>query len=137
MKATHDLGSSVAAQALALELLDHRDHDRFVARRNAELAAHAELLVELLRTELPTWRTAVPDGGLSLWVRLPEPVAPRLAEVALRHGVAVATAEGLAADPGAHRDRLRLTFALPEAHLRQAVARLGAAWDEVVRGGRR
>ena len=137
MKATHDLGSSVAAQALALELLDHRDHDRYVARRNAELAAQAGLLVGLLRAELPTWRSTVPDGGLSLWVRLPEPVASRLAEVALRHGVAVATAEGLAADPGAHRDRLRLTFALPEAHLREAVARLAVAWDEVVRGGRR
>jgi DNA-binding transcriptional MocR family regulator len=145
VKATHDLGSSVAAQALALELLDHRGHDRFVARRNAELAGRAALLADLLAAEMPGWRARVPDGGLSLWVRLPQPVAPRLAEVALRHGVAVATADGLAADPAAHRDRLRLTFALPEAHLREAVRRLRAAWTELelrpdpspVRGGRR
>ena len=50
---------------------------------------------------------------------------------ALRHGVAVATAEGLSADPTAHRDRLRLTFARPEADLRAAVDRLAAAWADL------
>mgnify|MGYP001294539604 CR=1 FL=1 len=118
-------------QAMALALLDHPSHEEAVAARNATLAARAELLATLVRQRLDGWEADVPDGGLSLWVRLPQPVAARFAEVALRHGVAVATAEGLSADPTAHRDRLRLTFARPEADLRAAVDRLAAAWADL------
>jgi DNA-binding transcriptional MocR family regulator len=131
VKGTHDLGSSTVSQAMALRLLDHRNHDRSVARRNDELARRASLLVDLLAEQLPPWRCEVPSGGLSLWVRLPGPVAARFADVALRHGVAVAVAEGLSARPDAHRDRLRLTFALPEPDLRAAVSRLAVAWSEL------
>ena len=127
VKATHDLGSSTVSQALALALLDHPDHDEALARRNAALADRAALLVDLLADALPDWRTRVPVGGLSLWVQLPAPVAARFADAALRHGVAVATADALSAT-GRHRDRLRLTFALPEEDLRRAVARLATAW---------
>ncbi|MCB0972670.1 MAG: hypothetical protein KDA97_14280, partial [Acidimicrobiales bacterium] len=70
-------------------------------------------------------------GGLSLWVRLPGPVAARFAEVAVRHGVSVAPADGLTATPAAHRDRLRLTFARSEPELREAVLRLERAWREL------
>lgn len=127
VKATHDLGSSTVSQAMALALLDHPHHDRAIARRNADLAARASLLVALLAEQLPSWRCTVPAGGLSLWVQLPEPVAARFADAALRHGVAVATADGLSTTTQ-HRDRLRLTFAVPEADLRAAAERLAAAW---------
>lgn len=143
VKATHDLGSSAVSQLAALRLLDHPHHDRFVAERNARLAERSSLLRALLAEHLPSWRTSVPDGGLSLWVRLPEPVAARFAEVALRHGVAVASADGLTARPELHRDRLRVSFAPSEAELAEAVLRLQAAWSELegrpgpVRGGRR
>ncbi len=131
VKATHDLGSSAVSQAMALRLLDHRGHDRFVARRNEALAARAVALHRLLAAHLPTWTADVPDGGLSLWVRLPGPVAARFAEVAVRHGVSVAPADGLTATPAAHRDRLRLTFARSEPELREAVLRLERAWREL------
>ena len=131
VKATHDLGSSTVSQAMALRLLDHRNHERSVDRRNQELARRAGLLVDLLAEHLPSWRCEVPAGGLSLWVQLPAPVASRFADVALRHGVAVATADGLSARPDAHRDRLRCTFALPEPDLRAAVPRLAAAWSDL------
>jgi DNA-binding transcriptional MocR family regulator len=127
VKATHDLGSSTVGQAMALALLDHRSHGRALARRNTELARRATLLVDLLAAAIPAWRCAVPTGGLSLWVQLPAPVAARFADAALRHGVAVATADGLS-PTGRHRDRLRLTFALPEDDLRLGVARLAQAW---------
>jgi DNA-binding transcriptional MocR family regulator len=58
-------------------------------------------------------------------------VAARFAEVALRHGVSVAPAEGLTPRPERHRDRLRLSFARSEPELREAVARLAKAWAEV------
>lgn len=130
VKATHDLGSSTVSQALALGLLDHHATTRSLARRDAELATRAELVIGLLADALPDWRIAAPTGGLSLWVQLPEPIAARFAAVALRHGVAVATAEGLSTT-GAHRDRLRLTFALPKRDLRTAVTRLATAWTDV------
>jgi DNA-binding transcriptional MocR family regulator len=127
VKATHDLGSSVPGQALASALLDHRRRDRFLARRDAVLAARADLAVRLLGERLPSWSVPMPRAGLSLWVRLPAPVAAPFAAVALRHGVGVATAEGLSPGDG-HRDRLRLTFAVPEPDLREAIDRLAAAW---------
>lgn len=127
VKATHDLGSSTVSQAMALALLEHRGHARAQARRNAELGRRAVLLVDLLADALPDWRCTVPAGGLSLWVQLPAPVAARFGDAALRHGVAVATADGLSLT-GDHRDRLRLTFALPEPDLRTAVDRLATAW---------
>lgn len=130
VKATHDLGSSTVGQAMALALLDHPSHARALARRNAELARRAALLVDLLAEALPAWRCQVPTGGLSLWVQLPAPVAARFADVALGHGVAVATADGLSLT-GRHRDRLRLTFAVDEPDLRAAVPRLARAWAEL------
>jgi DNA-binding transcriptional MocR family regulator len=135
VKAVHDLGSSIPAQALALALLDHPGHERFVHDRNAELGRRAGVLVDLLGEALPRWRVTAPDGGLSLWVGLPAPVATRFADVALRHGVVVATAESLSADAGRHRDRLRLTFARPEVELREGVRRLAAAWIELTEAG--
>ncbi|MCU1369104.1 MAG: GntR family transcriptional regulator [Ilumatobacteraceae bacterium] len=138
VKATHDLGSSTVSQAMALALLEHPGHSRALARRNRVLARRADLLVALLAEALPDWRCSAPDGGLSLWVQLPGPVAARFADAALRHGVAVATADGLSVT-GRHRDRLRLTFALPEPDLREAVARLATAWNgaDVSAPGRR
>ncbi|MFN8017560.1 MAG: PLP-dependent aminotransferase family protein [Acidimicrobiales bacterium] len=133
VKATHDLGSSVPGQSLALALLDHPDHERWLRARNVELARRAALLAGLIESRLPGWTAAVPHGGLSLWVRLPAPVAGRFADVARRHGVVVATAEGLSARPQEHRDRLRLTFALPEPALLAAVDRLASAWSTFAR----
>jgi DNA-binding transcriptional MocR family regulator len=129
VKATHDLGSSAVSQAMALALLEHRSHARALARRNEELARRATLLVDLIAEHLPSWRVALPTGGLSLWVELPGLVAARFADTALRRGVAVATANGLS-ETTDHRDRLRLTFALPEPDLHEAVDRLSESWGE-------
>lgn len=83
--------------------------------------------MQCLADALPWWSWSEPAGGLSLWVRLPEPVADPYAQVALRHGVAVATAAPLSASDG-HRDRVRLSFSAPPAELREGVRRLAAAW---------
>ncbi len=127
VKATQDLGSSSVSQLLAARLLAHPDTPAFLAHRNARLERRRRVLTEHLRGRLPEWRWDEPAGGLSLWVRLPTPNAERVAHLALRHGVAVATAEGLSPG-GGHPDRLRLSFALPEPLLAEAVDRLAAAW---------
>jgi len=128
VKATHDLGSSVVGQLLAERLLRHPLLDTFLAERNAELRRRYTALSDALRSELPDWTWDEPHGGLSLWVRLPEPTADAFAQVALRHGVAVATAEALSAHPARHRDHLRLSFAGPADDLRVGVRRLREAW---------
>ena len=127
VKATHDLGSSVVSQLLAERLMATPGLTAFLANRRAKLQGRYAVLARGLRAALPDWSWTEPQGGLSVWVRLPAPVADAFAQVALRHGVAVATADALSVT-GAHRDRLRLSFAGPPDELREGVARLAAAW---------
>ena len=127
VKATHDLGSSAISQVLAQRLLEHPDADRFVAEQNAALFDRYQALADGLRRQLPNWSWTEPSGGLSVWVRLPEPVAEPFAQAALRTGVAVATAEALSPSAG-HPDRIRLSFSAPADELLEGVARLAAAW---------
>ena len=125
VKATQDLGSSAVSQVLAEKLLRAGPA---VDRRAAHRARYEVLAAALVR-ELPAWRWAEPEGGLSIWVRLPGGRdAAAFAQVALRAGVAVATAEALSPHPERHRDRLRLSFSSPAEVLEEGVRRLAAAW---------
>jgi DNA-binding transcriptional MocR family regulator len=127
VKATQDLGSSAISQLFGQRLLDHPDTPQFLVRRSADLRARYLALAGALRSEVPTWTWAEPEGGLSVWVRLPSPVAEPFAQAALRDGVAVATAEALSPS-GSHLDHLRLSFAGPEDELERAVDRLARTW---------
>ena len=128
VKATHDLGTSAVSQLLTERLLASPGLTTFLANRRAKLQGRYAVLGRALHEELPGWSWVEPEGGLSVWVQLPVPVAGAFAQVALRHGVAVATAEALSVT-GAHRDRLRLSFAGPPDELREGVARLVSAWS--------
>lgn len=134
VKATHDLGSPAVAQLLAERLLCAPERMPLVAARNEALRDRYRVLAAALAELLPSWTWTAPAGGLSMWVRLPEPVARPFAAVALRHGVAVATADSLSAGSG-HDDRIRLSFAAPAPLLREGARRLAEAWA-VVAGGR-
>ncbi len=133
VKATHDLGSSVVSQLLAERLLVSPGLTAFLANRRAKLQGRYAVLARALRDALPDWTWIEPDGGLSVWVRLPGPLAGSFAQVALRHGVAVATADALSVTE-AHTDRIRLSFAGPPDDLREGVARLAAAWADLATG---
>jgi len=128
VKATHDLGSSVLGQAFAARLLAAAPPADMARRRQGALAERYELLAAALRAQLPRWSWEEPEGGMSLWVRLPSPTAEPFAEVALRHGVAVATAPALSTS-GRHADRLRLSFSGAPEELAEGVFRLAAAWQ--------
>jgi DNA-binding transcriptional MocR family regulator len=129
VKAIQDLGTSAVGQVLAERLLRADGVERFVERRNNDLRQRYAILAARLRAELPSWRWAEPAGGLSIWVQLPAPVAEPFAQVALRAGVAVATAEALS--PGTqHADRLRLSFSSPGAVLVEGISRLARAWRD-------
>jgi DNA-binding transcriptional MocR family regulator len=91
-----------------------------------------------LRTHLPEWTWPEPDGGLTLWVRLPGAAAPAdsgaFAQAALRHGVAVVPGRLLSAGAGAAADYregasqyLRLAFTQPPDVLARSAVALARA----------
>ncbi|UBU09926.1 aminotransferase-like domain-containing protein [Nonomuraea gerenzanensis] len=122
-KVDADLATSAVAQRLATDLLERNP----VAPWLAELARRREHCLTALPAHLPEWTWTRPAGGLSVWVRLPGTDTDRFAAVAREHGVAVAPGSLFSPD-GRHRDRLRLSFALPPDLLDRAFADLALAW---------
>jgi DNA-binding transcriptional MocR family regulator len=139
-KAAADLGSAAFPQAIVAALLDH-EHDDIVKWRREWLRARHDALSGALRTHLPGWTWPEPDGGLTLWVRLPGSEGPAdsgaFAQAALRHGVAVVPGRLLSASAGAASgsragasEYLRLAFTQPPdvlARSAEALARAGGA----------
>lgn len=125
-----DQSTSVPAQLLALDLLDHAEPlRREVGERHARMLG---LLRELLAEHLPEWQYAPPRGGLSLWARLPSGSSDELIGLAAERGVAVAGSSAFATAVSSD-DRIRIPFSAPEPMLREGVRRLGEAWRALVR----
>ena len=126
-KETTDLHTDQLAQAV---LLEFAQSGRLAAHRQRVLEAGAERLRATLdgcREFLPAGtRWNKPEGGMNLWVRLPEPLdASQLLPRAEREGVAYLPGRYFAVsrqEPGA----LRLSFAgLPPEQIRKGLAILG------------
>ena len=79
----NDLGTPLPTQVLAVKLLAFHGEARRL--RAAELSAKRDLVVQLIREQLPDWEFDVPKGGLFLWIRLPGGDSAELAQVAMRH----------------------------------------------------
>jgi DNA-binding transcriptional MocR family regulator len=118
-----DLGSPVFEQLVLAELLTDAESLR---RRRQEVRRQRDTLEEAVRTYCPEWTFRLPDGGLSLWCKLPEPVSTRLAVAAAGHGVQVAPGSRFGVHGGLER-WLRLPFSQPPDRLTEAVRRLGIA----------
>jgi DNA-binding transcriptional MocR family regulator len=123
-----DLGPSVPAQLLALQLLPHLDE--IAAGRREVLAAGAAVGAAAVRRELPDWTVDDPAGGSVLWPRTPTPDTGPLVQLAARHGVhvapgAIATVERA---PSAH---VRLCVDRPPEVIEEGIRRLAAAWREL------
>lgn len=127
VRTSGDLGCSVPAQLLALQLLEH--YDELITARRVALSASAARFGALLTGAVPGCEFVPPAGGLSLWVRLPGGAdAAAFASRALRHGVSVAP--GQFASPTGGHDHLRLCHDRPDEELVEGTARLAAAWSE-------
>ncbi|OZM70315.1 GntR family transcriptional regulator [Amycolatopsis antarctica] len=123
-----DLGSPVLDQLVLAELF--ADQEPVLRQRREEIRLLRDTLVGAVRTHLPDWTFRVPEGGLSLWCRLPEAMSTRLAVAAGGHGVHLAPGSRFAAHGGLER-WMRLPFAQPADRLAEAVRRLGIAWTSV------
>jgi DNA-binding transcriptional MocR family regulator len=127
-----DLGSPVLEQLLLTELLDG-PREPMVERR-ALLAEQRDVLVAAVRERCPDWTFAVPDGGLSLWCQLPQPVSTRIAAVAQNFGVRVVPGSFFTPHGGLER-WLRVPYTQPVDILREATRRLAAAAASVAECG--
>jgi DNA-binding transcriptional MocR family regulator len=126
-----DLGASIPAQLLVLQLLPHLDD--LAGQRRATLAETVTLALERIRSDFPDWHVRPPDGGSVLWVELPVPDSGPFVQVARRHGVhiapgSVARAER-AADP-----HVRICVDRPWPVVEAGLQRLELAWRDLQRG---
>jgi DNA-binding transcriptional MocR family regulator len=125
LKVAADHGPSMPSQLIATAALQRAGAARAARRR--EVGAALARLEELLATHLPEWRWRRPDGGLSLWPDLAGVDADALAQVALRHGVAIVPGPTCTPD-GGMRDRIRLPIVRDPETMELGIERLAAAW---------
>jgi 2-aminoadipate transaminase len=138
-KEASDLHTDQLSQAV---LLEFAESGRLESHRARVLRAGAERLaatMEACREFLPAGaRWTQPEGGMNVWVRLPEPLdAGDLLKRAQREGVSYLPGRYFAVsrlDPGA----LRLSFAgLPPEQIRKGLAILGRVIEVELEGAGR
>ncbi len=128
LRTSIDMGGPVLDQVVAAELFEHID--AIAADRIAELVPQRDALVAALARELPHWRVAMPQGGLSLWAELPAPLSTPLTMLAAQAGVVVVPGSRFGVD-GTLERFLRLPYALPADRLVAAVSRLAGSWAQL------
>jgi DNA-binding transcriptional MocR family regulator len=122
-RADQDMSSPVLEQLVGVELLG--DWDAVLAARRALLRPRRDALLAALAAHAPSWHVRRPHGGLGAWVRLPAPVATRLAAAAARERVLIVPGPSFSVD-GTFERHLRLPFTAPPETLEPAVAALAA-----------
>jgi DNA-binding transcriptional MocR family regulator len=120
-RASLDMANPILEQLLAVELLDR--WDEVLASRRALLRPRRDALLAALGRHAPGWSAPRPRGGLSVWARLPAPVATRLAAAAAHERVILTPGPSFSVD-GTFEHHLRLPFTLPPDDLERAVALL-------------
>jgi len=127
LKHASDLGGALVLQAALAEFVGSGGYDRHLGRVRRTLRGRRDALLDALAREMPdgvTWTQ--PDGGLQVWVELPETVdtAELLAE-AVRGGVLFAPGFQFRCDRRPSSG-LRLSIALAgEDEIRRGVTVLG------------
>ena len=127
-RTTMDLGGPVVEQLAAAHLVNAMTEP--LPARLAALRENRDTLLELMRRHLPDWEPERPDGGLSVWCRLPAPISTALAVVAPDVGIRLAAGPRFGVG-GAFEQYLRLPFTLPPEQLETAVLALRSAQDRL------
>lgn len=134
VKSAADLGSNAFGQAVMAALLDG-SHDDIVKWRRDWLRTRHAALTGSLASHLPEWSWPAPDGGLTLWVRLPDGIDGGIfAQAALRRGVAVVPGRLLSAAASPSADRhIRLAYTQAPETLAGAAATLAQVQESLTR----
>ncbi|MFC4454725.1 PLP-dependent aminotransferase family protein [Deinococcus sonorensis] len=123
-----DLGTPVVEQLASAWLL--QDPEQALQPRRDQLRQQRDVLATQLRDHFPEWTFRVPEGGLSLWVTLPQAVGPSVLAQAPRFGLRLTAGERFG-QAGVFARQLRLPFARPADELQEGVSRLA----RLFRGG--
>lgn len=128
-----DLHSNYFAQRVVHQHLVDHDLDAHIAKVRELYGRQRNAMVEAIRRYFPTdAKSSEPDGGMFLWVRLPEGVsAMALFNAAIARKVAFVPGSAFFVEPD---DRhLRLNFSnSDEAQIEEGMRRLGAAMSELL-----
>lgn len=127
LRAGHDLAGPVVEQLATAHLLD--GIAEWLPLRREHAAARCRALHDELAHRLPEWAVPLPDGGLSLWARLPAARSSTLAAAARSRGLQITSGPRFSVD-GGFETRLRLPFTAQETELRRAVEVLARAWAD-------
>ncbi len=121
-----DHGPSIPAQLLALQLLER--FDDLCESRCRTLDVAASTFVLWLGEAVPDWEVQPPDGGLTVWARLPGDDASGAVQALADHGVRVRPGSASRPDGGVD-PHVRLCFDRPPALLDEALDRIVAVWN--------
>lgn len=125
-----DLGTALFDQLVVTELLDDSE---VIASRRAQLRQRRDVLAQAIGERLPDWRFRLPEGGMTLWLRLPSGSATQLAANLETVGVHVPPGPMFSVEGG--NDRwLRIPYVRPEEELIEAVRRIAEFWPRASAG---
>ena len=127
-RTTMDLGGPVVEQLAAAHLV--RSLDEPLPARLSALRGNRAALLELIGGVLPGWQPERPDGGLSVWCRLPAPISTALTVIGPDFGVRLAAGPRFGVG-GAFEHYLRIPFTLPPGQLETAVLALRSAQERL------
>lgn len=127
-RTTMDLGGPVVEQLAAARLV--RCFDEPLAERLATLRERRRILLDLLADQLPGWQCERPQGGLTVWCRLPTPSSTALTVMAPDFGIRLAAGSRFGAG-GTFEHYLRVPYTLPPDQLETAVTALRRAQDSL------
>jgi 2-aminoadipate transaminase len=134
-KQASDLHSNTLAQRIIARYLETNDIDAHIERITRVYRAHRDLMIAAIEEEFPEGvRYTRPDGGMFLWVTLPEGCSTmRLLEIALRENVAFVPGRAFYVDGGGDT-AMRLNFSnASEEGIVEGIRRLGTAISTFVR----
>ena len=90
VKQAADLHSSIPMQAVLLDLLQHEEFPNHLERLRKLYRERCQTLIDNITHELPSYcQVNKVDGGMFVWLLLPECNIDALAKAALESGVAV------------------------------------------------
>lgn len=133
-RVVHELAAARAAMDLASPILDQlvavgvlRGDGAHIEQHRARWREQRAVLMRTVDELFPDWSYRVPEGGLSLWVRMGHDEATGLAHRAQTHGVLLHGGSRFGADAGTFEHYIRLPYTQPAELLVKAMHRISLA----------
>jgi DNA-binding transcriptional MocR family regulator len=122
-----DLGSPILEQLAVMALFNEAEN--FLPQRREMLRQNKRFCTDAINELFPDWRiTSEPQGGLSMWVELPKPLATMFAASSESIGIRIGAGPRFGTE-GAFERYLRMPFTLEPTQLRKALERLQPGWQ--------